>query len=203
MIVNPVYHQTSDKLQQELDWITNAKMDSKCFGPLYKKYHEQIFRYVYQRMDDQELAFDVTSQVFMKALSNLHKYEYRGVPFSSWLYRIAKSELYQAFRDRKSRKTISVENMHLFEFIEDFKEEDSLEDKARLTRSLRLLKTTDLQVIELRYFEQRSYREIGGILEITENNAKVKAFRALERLRRLVLSNHKPLIQSVIRKVAS
>ncbi|MEJ6777165.1 MAG: sigma-70 family RNA polymerase sigma factor [Crocinitomicaceae bacterium] len=188
MRVNPVYHQTSDKLQQELDWITNAKRDSECFGPLYKKYHEQIFRYVYQRMDDQELAFDVTSQVFVKAISNLHKYEYRGVPFSSWLYRIAKSELYQAFRDRKARKTINVESMHLFEMIEELEEEDSSENKIRLMKSLRLLKTNDLQIIELRFFERRSYREIGNVLEITENNAKVKAFRALERLKNLVMN---------------
>ena len=92
MAVNPVYHQTSDILQEELSWISSAKKDPERFGPLYKKYHEQIFRYVYQRMDDQDLAFDVTSQVFIKAMNNLHKFEYRGVPFSSWLYRIAKSE---------------------------------------------------------------------------------------------------------------
>jgi RNA polymerase sigma-70 factor (ECF subfamily) len=187
MTVNPVYHQTSDKLQQELDWITSAKQDPECFGPLYKKYHEQIFRYIYQRMDDQELAFDVTSQVFIKAMNNLHKYEYRGVPFSSWLYRIAKSELYQAFRDRKARKTVNVESMHLFEMIEDFEEDDSSENKKRLLKCLTLLKANDLQLIELRYFERRSYREIGDILEITENNAKVKAFRALERLKKLFM----------------
>ena len=125
MAVNPVYHQTNDRLQEELVIIKEAKENPERFGPLYQKYHEQIFRYIYQRMDDQELAFDVTSQVFVKALLNIEKYEYRGVPFSSWLYRIAKSELYQAFRDRKARRTINVESMHLFEMIEEMEEEDS------------------------------------------------------------------------------
>lgn len=187
MIVNSVYHHTSDKLQQEMDWITNAQKGPEYFGPLYSKYHEQIFRYIHQKMNDRELAFDVTSQVFIKAMSNLHKYEYRGVPFSSWLYRIAKSELYQAFRDRKARRTVNIESLHLFEMIEDFKEEDSSENKMRLVKCLALLRANDLQLIELRYFERRSYREIGDMLEITENNAKVKAFRSLERLKSLFI----------------
>ena len=187
MSVNPVYHQTSDILQEELSWIRSAKKDPERFGPLYKKYHEQIFRYIYQRMDDEDLAFDVTSQVFIKAMSNLHKYEYRGVPFSSWLYRIAKSELYQAYRDRKARKTINVESMHLFEMIEDFEEEDNSKNKNHLINCLAQLKEVDLQIIEMRYFERRSYREIGEILDVTENNAKVKAFRAIERLKLLFM----------------
>lgn len=185
MAVNPVYHQTKDRLLDEMTLITFAKKDPKRFGPLYTKYHEQIFRYIYQRVDDQELAFDVTSQVFVKALNNLHKYEYRGVPFSSWLYRIAKSELYQAFRDRKARKTVNVENMHVFEMIEEFDEDDSNENKKKLIDCLANLDYADMQLLELRYFEKRSYREIGEILEITENNAKVKSFRALKKLKNL------------------
>lgn len=187
MTVNPVYHQSDDRLQEELSWIQSAKKDPERFGPLYKKYHEQIFRYIYQRMDDQEMAFDVTSQVFIKAMLNLHKYEYRGVPFSSWLYRIAKSELYQAFRDRKALRTVNVESMSLFEMIEEFEEEDTSQNKQKLIDSLASLGESDLQLIEMRYFEKRSYREIGEILDITENNAKVRAFRALERLKRLFM----------------
>ena len=120
-------------------------------------------------------------------MSNLHKYEYRGVPFSSWLYRIVKSELYQAFRDRKARRTVNVESTHLFEMIEEFEENDNEESKARLIDQLSMLRETDLQLIELRYFEKRSYREIGEILDITENNAKVRTFRALERLKKQFL----------------
>ncbi|NRA13309.1 MAG: sigma-70 family RNA polymerase sigma factor [Crocinitomicaceae bacterium] len=188
MAVNPVYHQTDDRLQDEMMLIRRAKEDPERFGPLYTKYHEQIFRYIYQRMDDEDLAFDVTSQVFIKAMKNLHKYEYRGVPFSSWLYRIAKSELYQAFRDRKARKTVSVESMHLFEMIEEMEEDDSSTgNKKKLFQCLSLLKDDDLQLIEMRYFEKRSYREIGEIIEITENNAKVRTFRALERLKKLFM----------------
>lgn len=181
--VNPIYHHSEKKLDQELEWITLAKSDPRHFAPLYEKYHEQIFRYVNQRMDDTELAFDVTSQVFLKALKNLHKFEYRGVPLGSWLYRIAKSELNQAFRDRKAKRAINIEKTHVATFMEVFHEEENKINKKRLFKALDLLKDGDLQLIEMRYFEERPYKEMGEILDITENNAKVKTFRALEKLK--------------------
>ncbi|MBI1837023.1 MAG: sigma-70 family RNA polymerase sigma factor [Flavobacteriia bacterium] len=187
MSVNPLYHQSKVRLEEELDWIQRAQKDPNHFGPLYKKYHEQIFRYIYQRMDDEETAFDVTSQVFMKAMKNLHRYEYRGVPFSSWLYRIAKSELYQSFRDRKAERTVNLETLHLNEMIDEFEEDSSEENRSKLFKCLAKLKEDDMQLIEMRFFEKRTFKEIGEILDITENNAKVKSFRALERLKNIFI----------------
>lgn len=181
--INPQYHHSESKLLKELEWIQLAKSDPKHFGPIYEKYNEQIFRYVYQRMNNKELAFDVTAQVFLKALKNLSKYEYRGVPFGSWLYRIAKSELNQAFRNNKATRTISIESTHIASFMEVFKEEENEQNRKKLTKALQELKDDDVQLIEMRYFEERPYKEIGEILSITENNAKVRTFRALERLK--------------------
>ena len=181
--INPVYHHTQRMLNSEQEQIALAKSDPRHFAPLYEKYHDQIFRYVYQRMDDQDLAHDVTSQVFLKAMKNIHKFEYRGVPLGSWLYRIAKSELNQAFRNRKAKRAINIDKTHVATFMEVFSEEDNELNKKRLFHALDQLKDLDLQLIELRYFEDRPYREIGEILEIKENNAKVKTFRALEKLK--------------------
>jgi RNA polymerase sigma-70 factor (ECF subfamily) len=188
MSVNPLYHQTQVRLEEELDWIQRAQKDPNHFGPLYKKYHEQIFRYIYQRMDDEETAFDITSQVFMKAMSNIHKYEFRGVPFSSWLYRIAKSELYQAFRDKKAERTVNIESIQLNEVIDEMDESISDESRDRLFKSIAKLKETHMQLIEMRFFEKRSFKEISEILDITENNAKVKTFRAIEKLKELFIN---------------
>jgi len=189
--MNPMYHHTNEKLRSELEWIQLAKRDPEKFAPLYEKYHEQIFRYIYQRMDDKELAFDVTSQVFLKAMNNLHKYEYRGVPFGSWLYRIAKSELYQAFRDRSSKRAINIETVHLATFMDVFEDEENEINKKRLLSSIAELKEADVHLIEMRFFEQRPYKEMGEILGITENNAKVKTFRALEKLKQLFNQNNR------------
>ena len=190
MTVNPMYHQTNQRMEEELSWIRRAQKDPESFGPLYRKYHEQIFRYVYQRMDDEEATFDVTSQVFLKALNNIHRYEFRGVPFSSWLYRIAKSELYQSFRDKKAQRTVNIESYQLFELIEDLDDEGREESRKKMLHCLKLMKEKDMQLIEMRFFERRSFREIGEILDVTENNAKVKAFRALEKLKQLFHTTH-------------
>ena len=185
MPVNPIYHHTEDKLMQELQWIKRAKDDPRGFEPLYNKYYEQIFRYIYQRMDDKELAHDITSQVFLKAMNNIQKYEYRGVPFASWLYRIAKSELYQSFRDEKATRTINVDTSNLSIMIDDIEEDASEENRAVLLSAIKELNEEEVQIIELRYFEKRSFKEIGDMLEITENNAKVKAHRVVQKMKKL------------------
>jgi RNA polymerase sigma-70 factor, ECF subfamily len=185
MSINPIYHHTEDRLMQELQWIKRAKDDPRGFEPLYNKYYEQIFRYIYQRMDDKEMAHDITSQVFLKAMNNIQKYEYRGVPFASWLYRIAKSELYQSFRDEKATRTVNVETVNLSSMIDEMEEDISEESRSLLLKSIEQLAEDEVQMIELRYFEKRSFKEIGEILEITENNAKVKAHRVVQKMKKL------------------
>lgn len=185
MEVNSMYHQTTQRINEELEWINRAKSDVSHFGPLYRKYHEQIFRYIHQRLDDEELAFDITSQVFIKAIQNLPKYEFRGLPFSSWLYRIAKSELYQSYRDKKAERTVNIDSANLHHFMDEFEEDDSEVNRDKLLKTLQLMKEKDVVLIEMRFFEHRNFKEIAEILDMTENNAKVKCFRALEKLRDL------------------
>ena len=99
MAINVNFHQSPQLLQEEQVWVMQAKADPARFEPLYRKYYDSILRYLKQRIEDPEQAHDIASQVFIKAIKNLSKYEDRGVPFGSWLYRIAKSELYQSYRE--------------------------------------------------------------------------------------------------------
>jgi len=186
MSTNPIYHHTEDKLLKELKWIKYAQKDPRGFEPLYSKYYEQILRYIYQRIDDKDTAYDITSQVFLKALNNIHKYEYRGVPFASWLYRIAKSELYQSFRDKKARRTVNVDTTHLANVMEEIEEPVGGEiERKILLQLIGQLKEDEVQIVEMRFFEKRSFKEIGEILEITENNAKVKSHRIVQKMKKL------------------
>jgi RNA polymerase sigma-70 factor (ECF subfamily) len=185
MAVNLLYHQNAFRLEDELRQIEIAKKDPRQFAPLYKKYHEAIFRYVYKRVDEEEAAYDITSSVFVKALASLPRYEFRGVPFSSWLFRIAKSELYQSFRDKKAQRTVSLDSVTIVQFIDELNEDFSEEQRTLLLNSLKLLKDHQLQLIEMRFFEKRSFKEIGEIVGLTENNAKVKTFRALVKLKEI------------------
>jgi RNA polymerase sigma-70 factor (ECF subfamily) len=183
------YHKTETQLQEEHFLVERAKQDPARFEPLYNAYYEQIFRYIYQRIDDKETAFDLCAQVFLKAMSNLHKYEFRGVPFSSWLYRIAQNEVYEALRNQQAHRTVALETRQVKDMLEELETGFTEEQFDLLKKVLPELPEEDLQMIEWRFFEKRSFREIGDILGITENNAKVRGHRSLEKLKRLFKSN--------------
>jgi RNA polymerase sigma-70 factor (ECF subfamily) len=188
MSYNARYHHTAVQLQEEQLIIEAAKENPDHFAPLYDKYYKQIFGYLYQRMDDKDTAFDLTAQVFLKALTNIGRYEYKGVPFASWLYRIAHSELMQLFREQKNKRAINADIGDL-RFICEEAEEFYLEDYIPvLKKAITELDAEDLQMVELRFFEKRAFKEIGEIMNITENNAKVRMYRILERLKKAITS---------------
>ena len=68
-------------LTSEKELVDLAKKDKRYFTPIYKKYHEPIFRFVYQRLDSKDDASDITSQVFLKALVNLKNTNIKGFRF--------------------------------------------------------------------------------------------------------------------------
>lgn len=185
MSVSNKYHHTEQQLTSELDIIKAAQRNPKHFESLYNKYYEQIYRYCYQRVSKEELADDLTSQVFLKALTNLKKYEYKGVPFGSWLFRIAMSVVYQSFKDKKAEKTINIDSLTFKPFLMDESDDElfSEEEKSKLKKAILTLTKEEIYILELRYFENRSFKEIAEILDIKENNAKVKAHRILGKLK--------------------
>lgn len=187
MIEVSKYHATATDLANEQAIVEAAKKDPKDFAALYDKYYEQIFRFIYQRVDDKEQAFDGTQQVFMKALNNLYKYEFRGVPFASWLYRIASSEVNNLYRAQKAERTVNIDSVGVFGIMEEIQESkiDQYHDKI-VGIIGEQLEEDELQLIEMRFFEKRSFKEIGEILDITENNAKVKTYRILDKLKKLI-----------------
>ena len=191
MEFSPRYHHTADMLQTEQHLIEAAKQNPEHFGPLYDKYYKQIFGYVYQRMDCKDSAFDLTSQVFLKALTNIEKYEYKGVPFASWLYRIAHSEVMQSFRTKKNLRTINADISDLRNICEEVEQEYMEEYKSVLMTVIKNLPEDDVQLIELRFFEKRQFKEIAEILNLTETNAKVKLYRILEKVKKTLTKNNK------------
>ena len=168
--------------------VEQAKEDPRKFGLIYEKYHEQIFRFVYSRIGQLEASKDITSSVFYKALAHIRKYKDQGLSFSSWLYRIAVNECYDFFRAEKKYRTVALEDYMHADLLEELKlEEDEKEIWMNsLPSLLESLETKDLELIEMRFFEAKSFREVGEILEITENNAKTRTYRVLERIRKEV-----------------
>ena len=126
-------------------WIKESQKDIKAFEKLYNKHYEKIYRYVYQRMDSMEDATDVTAQVFMKAMTNIKKYKFMGFKFSSWLYRIAKSETYQFLKDKSKSPVLNVQTDSLNQIGEEVYESNSM-DKQILIEVLNQLEEEDLEL---------------------------------------------------------
>ena len=178
-----IYHQSKSAIELEHDIVEKAKNNARDFAPIYKKYHAPILQFVYLRLDDKDLAIDITQQVFLKAIENLQKYEFRGLPFSSWLYRIAINELNQLFRKNKKMRTINLNESITSDLIHEMEDEEFALHKERLAIILKKISAAEFQLIEMRFFEKRPFVEIGELLDITENNAKVKTYRVIQKLK--------------------
>ena len=175
-------------LQSEWQEIEAAKANPARFGKLYDRYYEPVFRYIYKRTADEEMAADITSQVFLKAMQSLHKYEFKGLPFAAWLLRIAGNETYQYFRIEGRRRVVTIEDRHIHDLEEEFEDREQLDiNVATLKAAIQELPPEDVDIIELRFFEQRPFKEVADILDISESNAKIRLHRLIPRLRELFL----------------
>jgi len=179
------HHKNDNDLRLELQQVNAAKANPARFDVLYDKYYKPIFVFVYRRTGDEELAADITSQVFLKALINIQKYEYKGVPFSAWLFRIAFNEINMYFRKNNADRVVSLEQSNVQAMITEV-QDDHRDAEKRMMAALSRMDEPEIQLIELRFFEKRSFAEVGNIIGVTENNAKVKVYRILDKIKKLM-----------------
>lgn len=168
---------------EEEQLILAAQRNPEKFQPLYEKYYAAILRFVYQRTVSKEDAQDITQQVFLQAMINLPKYEHRGFPFSSWLYRIAINELNQIFRKNEKQRGVNLEEKHLKDVIEEMDYSTATADERILLEVITTLPEDDFTLIEMRFFEKRAFKEIADILESNEAAVKMRLYRILEKLK--------------------
>jgi RNA polymerase sigma-70 factor (ECF subfamily) len=166
----------------EIKYIEASKTDPQCFEPLYIHHYKHILNFVYKRVENLDDCREITSVVFTKALSSIKNYKHRGFPFSSWLFRIAINEITQFYRDSKKVRIISIDEKGIKNIVEENGNVDP-ELLVSLKKALLHLEEDDLELIQLRFFEERSFDEVGDILGITGNNAKIRTYRTIDKLR--------------------
>lgn len=171
-------------IEIEKQLIEQSKKDPQAFERLYIKYYEQMLKFVYKRVESLDDARDITSTIFINALSNISKYKDMGFPFSSWLYRIAINEVNMFYRKTKKERIISL-NEHGLKNMANESDDVNPEHLATLKKSLQHLSAEELNLIELRFFENRPFAEMGDILEISEANAKIRTYRVLDKLKEI------------------
>jgi len=167
----------------ERELIEAAQRDRSRFAALYENNFERVYAYVARRVRDRDEAQDLTADVFHSALANLAKFEWRGAPFSAWLYRIAANAIIDRSKSSSRRAISEVEVEDLPGSAETGAELDEIEHRARLFKLVERLPIDQSRVIVMRFAEQKSIREIATALARSEGAIKQLQFRGLQNLR--------------------
>jgi RNA polymerase sigma-70 factor (ECF subfamily) len=155
-----------------------AQKNPARFGDLYELHFELVYAFIWRRVGSREVAEDLTSEVFHKALANLHRFEWRGVPFGAWLLKIASNAITD--QAQRSRRELSFDDPPE---ISAKPRMEQAQDLARLFRLVNELPRDQRNVVIMRFAEEKSIREAAHQLRRSEGAVKQLQFRALENLR--------------------
>ena len=166
------------------------KGDADAFESIYKVYSDNIYRYLYYMMGNKETAYDLTSQVFLKAYENIKSYRFKGYSFSAWLYKIAHNLAIDEFRSagRRASETGGVTAAASQEAEDGF--EDIVVDRIAMETALRELTKKQRQVMILKYIEQMTNQKIADILGKTTGAVKALERRARDELKKILLRQY-------------
>ncbi len=157
--------------------------DLDAFGVLYERYLDPIYRYMTTRVSDEQDAEDLTEYVFLRSFESLNRYEDRGLPYSAFLYRVARNVLIDHYRSRvddaqvETAERIADESPSLDErVVED-------ETQQRIERELGRLPEDYQEVIRMRILLDLPTDIVAGWLDRSEGAVRVLLHRALKTLR--------------------
>ncbi len=168
-------------LEEERLLVESAKEDPAAFARLYDRYVDAIHAYVYHQTGSWERAEDVTATTFMRAYSEIGKFEWRGVPYSAWLYRVASNQI---MRDHRRPGWIELP-----EGLADPGEgpEDAAlrsDQAAKIQAAVRQLPRAQRQAITLRFGSGLRNAEVAQVMRKSEGAVKLLIFRAMQGLER-------------------
>lgn len=141
-----------------------------------------------KRVQNESLANDITQQTFIKAMLNISKYEDRGFPFGAWIYRIALNETNMHFRKANKNYHVEINERQVNSVLDEINESSnfSVGKQEELIVILNGLKDQEVDLIDLRFFQKLSFKEIADLYGITEANAKMKLYRLIEKIRKQI-----------------
>jgi RNA polymerase sigma-70 factor (ECF subfamily) len=175
-----------NELADEAALVEQAKTDPEAFGLLYERYVDRIYNYVYYRTGNHHDAEDLTAKVFFQALNHIPGFVHRGLPFSSWLYRIAHNLVANWHRDHSRSKIVSLDRLAAVSREKGdgpFQQMVREERREELLAALRCLPEDRQQLLILKFVERLPNAEIGEIMGRSEGAIKSLYHRTLMALR--------------------
>jgi len=157
--------------------IEAAQADPARFVDIYERYVDRIHAFVSRRTENRAAAEDITSHVFHQALAAIGRFEWRGLPVSAWLFQIAANALADHWRERSRNAEEPRSGMP------DSREIEDIERRIALFQEVERLPEVQQRVIQMRFIEEKSIREVAAALHRSEGAVKQLQLRALEKLR--------------------
>lgn len=161
--------------------IEAAQRDPARFADLYERNLERVYAYVVKRVQDRAESEDLTADVFHHALANLKRFEWRGIPFAVWLFRIAANVI--ADRWQRSGREFTDDSGIIESAQVSPAEIEEVERRATLFRLVETLPAEQKRVVVLRFVEQKSIKQVANEIHKTEGAVKQLQFRALSTLK--------------------
>lgn len=158
----------------------------EAWGLLYDQYYMKIFQFCYLRTGDRPASEDLASDVFLEALRGIRSYRYRGLPFSAWLYRIARNLTADHLRRRARRPTVALEDESNDARLQEADQTEQFALSQDVQAALRQLTDDQQRVVILRFFQGLSHEETAAIMGRRSGAVRVLQNRALNSLRRVM-----------------
>ena len=156
--------------------------DTEAFGDLYKRYMNQLYRYIFYRIGDSRLSEDFTETIFLKVWENLPSFDPSRISFKGWIFRVAHNLLVDYYRTRKMQQSLDED----FEFLDPQKSPEdqmiALEREALVVSALKELKQEYQDVLTLRFVNGLSHSETAKALDRSIGAVRVLQYRALRAL---------------------
>ncbi len=175
----------SDHILKEWKLVQRAQeLDESALASLYSTYYPRIYNYAFLHIGDVHTAEDLTSEVMLKLLESIKKYRFKGLPFSAWVFRIARNKLIDLHRRRKRRGEVSLtEPLTGMQITPETLAERAL-DRGQIHLALKYLTDEQRQVIVLKFLQGFDNPSVARILNRSEGAIKSLQHRALHSLRR-------------------
>ena len=168
-----------------------AKGEAEAFGILYDRYVSSVYRYVFYRVRTEAEAEDVTSDVFMRALRAIPRYEPRQA-FLAWLYRIARNAVIDRSRRRAAREQVTFEDALAHPDADHVVNPDAAllagSDASVVRKAMQQLTPLQQEILVLRYVEGFDTKTISKLVGKRDGTIRGIEFRALTALRALIPS---------------
>lgn len=163
--------------------------DERAFAALYELYAPKIHSYFYYHLNGRSHeAEDLTNEVFVKVLEKIRTFEFRGLPFSSWLYRIAHNHLIDHVRGQPKLGPVALEDCLELREERAQRDLDNALSAQDLKEALWYLTAEQRQVIVLRFVQGLNTLETALAMDRSEDAVKKLQARGLMMLKKVLVN---------------